>query len=78
MQFKKMWLNVHVFHDLLQVLLHKASSSGYPLFFGLGETSRGMCACFPLTRKHLMPGTVVGPQGMTVKHGVNPHRNQGR
>lgn len=40
----KVWLNIHVFDYLLQVLLHKASSSGYPLFFGLGETSRGMFA----------------------------------
>lgn len=37
--YSYIWLSV-------QVLLHQASSSGYPLFFGLGETSRGMFACF--------------------------------
>lgn len=50
MQFK-IWLNIHIFDYLLQMLLHKASSSGYPLFVGLGETSRGMFAWFPLNQK---------------------------
>ena len=36
---------------LLQVLLHKASCSGYPLFFGMGETSRGMFVCFPFNKQ---------------------------
>ena len=33
------------------MLLHKASSSGYPLLFGVGEARRGRFACFSLVSK---------------------------